>query len=225
MPESTSRESEAPRLTGKVGAPDAASGSGGRIAGEPMSERDYTSIIGALPDMVFELSADGVFTRCYSERHEDLLLPPEEFVGKRCEDVLPPAIARITRIKLAKAFETMEVQRYEYRLAIGSGLKYFESRLAPVDSGNALALVRNITDRKTAENELRQYRNYLDKVFDDLPAVLIFKSVPDFKYLMVNSQVEEFLGLPAEEIVGKTDYELLPEHADAIRREDMIYNP
>ncbi len=193
-----------------------------KVARRPLTEQDYNRIIEALPDIVFELSADGVFTRCYSEQHEDLLLPPEKFVGKKCEEVLPPAIARMTRIKLARALDMMQVERYEYRLIINSQMKFFEARLAPMGENSVLALIRNITERKTAEHELKEYRNYLDKVFSDLPAVLIFKSVPDFKYLMVNSQVEEFIGLSAEEIAGKTDYELLPEYADAIRREDIM---
>jgi PAS domain-containing protein len=45
------------------------------------------AIIEAIPDLMFEVSLDGTFYY-YSKRH-DLLVPPEEFLGKAFFDVLP----------------------------------------------------------------------------------------------------------------------------------------
>ncbi|HDP79439.1 MAG TPA: PAS domain S-box protein, partial [Spirochaetes bacterium] len=57
------------------------------------------------------------------------------------------------------------------------------------------------------ESEAR-YRTFMDSTAD-----LVFLKDEKFRYMLVNRANQEFFGLPEEEIVGKTDFELMPEPA------------
>ena len=77
-----------------------------------------------------------------------------------------------------------------------------------------LVTSRDITDRKERERELELARTQLRQVIDLVPD-LIFAKNRDGEYLLANETVAELYGRPIEEIVGKTDAELLPSDAQA----------
>ncbi|RPI62446.1 MAG: PAS domain S-box protein, partial [Ignavibacteriales bacterium] len=51
------------------------------------SESRNRAFLNAIPDLIFILSQDGIFIDYKSEREEELLLPPQNFIGKHLRDV------------------------------------------------------------------------------------------------------------------------------------------
>jgi signal transduction histidine kinase len=85
-----------------------------------------------------------------------LLVPPELFLGKHVSEVLSPELSQITMLHIQRALQTGELQIYEYQLVDPEGmLRFFEARLQQVNKAEVLAIVRDITDRKHAETELK----------------------------------------------------------------------
>jgi len=59
-------------------------------------------------------------------------------------------------------------------------------------------------------------------LFDEMPRFMYFVKDKDFRFIRVNRQLADKLGLPEDQILGKTDYDFFPESmADAFRKDDL----
>jgi two-component system, cell cycle sensor histidine kinase and response regulator CckA len=75
------------------------------------------------------------------------------------------------------------------------------------DSGELLAL--DVTDRKVAEEALRQSRDLLDAVLESSQDHIWAKSL-DGRYLLMNSTAATAMGRRVDAVIGKTDSDLYP---------------
>ena len=57
------------------------------------SEARNSALLNAIPDLMFLLSRDGTFLDYHATDPDLLLVPPEQFLGKKMEEVLPPELA------------------------------------------------------------------------------------------------------------------------------------
>jgi len=91
-----------------------------------------------------------------------------------------------------------------------------------------MAIRINITNRKRSEDELRQTKLFLDTVIENVPIPIAVKDVPslttnarDCRFALLNRAGEELLGVPREQVIGKTAAELYSkETADRIIAND-----
>jgi PAS domain S-box-containing protein len=82
-------------------------------------------------------------------------------------------------------------------------------------AGNRVGLfgvVQDITARKQAEETVHQQERQLRAIMDNAP-VAIFLKDRDGRYLIVNQQLVDSLGIPADQLIGRTDAEVLPDLA------------
>jgi|GEM_PF-710141 len=78
----------------------------------------------------------------------------------------------------------------------------------------------DITSRKQAETQLQESEKHMRTLLDTMPDLVWMKD-PEGRYLSCNSRFLEFLALPEEEIVGKTDHDLFePKLADLCCQND-----
>ncbi|NQU58987.1 MAG: PAS domain S-box protein [Rhodospirillales bacterium] len=85
-------------------------------------------------------------------------------------------------------------------------------------------IITDITDYKRAEGAFRESEAKLRAIFDNTPVCLNLKDT-DGRYMLVNKPYEEWLGRPADEIIGKTIIEVLeglPEAEDSASAERMV---
>jgi diguanylate cyclase (GGDEF)-like protein/PAS domain S-box-containing protein len=79
----------------------------------------------------------------------------------------------------------------------------------------------DITDLTQATKELQRTKNFLDTVVENVPATLIVKDAQTQKYVLINRAGEQLLGLPRDQMIGKTAHDFFPkEAADAIVERD-----
>ena len=79
----------------------------------------------------------------------------------------------------------------------------------------------DITEKKSAERELQQVQRLNRLIIETIPDLLWMKD-KEGVYLACNPRVEECLGAPETEIIGKTDYDFMAkEHADVCRDGDL----
>lgn len=71
----------------------------------------------------------------------------------------------------------------------------------------------------TMKKDFRQKNDILNDIFKHSPDLIFYKD-KDFKYAGCNQTFAELHGNTRESIVGKTDFEILPENAESIRLHD-----
>lgn len=116
------------------------------------SEQRHRALLDAIPDLIFLLSADGVFLDYKADSLSNLILPPEMFLNKRVEEILPPYLAEITLRHIEALKRTNQMQTYEYQVQLGDRLADFEARMV-WSNQDVLVLARDITEQKRAERE------------------------------------------------------------------------
>lgn len=112
------------------------------------------AIYNSTPDLIFVFNEKTEIIDYKSEHRDYLFVPPQEFLHKPISSVLPPNIAKLTEEKLTLVFATGKTQVYEYRLDLAGKPHFFESRIVKCGQDQALAFVRDISERK--EQEIKQ---------------------------------------------------------------------
>lgn len=125
------------------------------------SEARYRTILAALPDLLFRIRIDGVFTDYHAGRAEDLAFEPSRFLGAPVEAVMPPQVAARTRRAMADALARSSTEVFEYALDFGPEVRHFEARIAPAAPDEVLAVIREITDRVRAQEALASEKERL----------------------------------------------------------------
>ena len=118
------------------------------------SEARNRAILSAIPDLMFLHSLDGTYLDYHVANPRLLLTSPEEFLGKKVSEVLPPELAE----KFNECVQqTSDKPVYmEYELSLPDGNRVFEASMVRCEEDKVLAMVRDITERKSAEEALRE---------------------------------------------------------------------
>ena len=119
--------------------------------------------VAALPDIIFSINHEGYFTNCQVSDTNLLLSPTDGIVGKSLSDILPPQIASAGLDAISKAIATSKLQVFEYGLDLPIGTRWFEIRIVNSSQKEVLAISRDITDRKHAEQEINNKNLELSK--------------------------------------------------------------
>ncbi len=142
---------------------------GRRNAREALEESEAKSraILSAIPDLMFQLAADGEFIS-YHGHNELLYSQPEDFIGRKVSDVLPKYVADKTMDSIKTILGSGDISVFEYPLQMGDHALYFELRMVADGLDRVLAIVRDITARKEAEAEreklIRELSSAINKV-------------------------------------------------------------
>jgi PAS domain-containing protein len=96
------------------------------------AEARTRAILESIPDMIFEVSKDGVFWDFMASADATPLVPPSEFIGRNIKDIFPPSIAEQSLFSLERAIATGQLHAFEYGLPPGDEVQFFEARIAPL---------------------------------------------------------------------------------------------
>ncbi|MDQ3226258.1 MAG: ATP-binding protein, partial [Chloroflexota bacterium] len=119
------------------------------------SEARHRALLTALPDIVFRLDRAGTYLDYKADRLTDLAAPPESFLGRTVGEVLPIAVAGPVGEAIGRVLDSGGTETLEYTLDIAGVRRDFEARLVAAGPDEVVAVVRDITDRKRLECELR----------------------------------------------------------------------
>jgi PAS domain S-box-containing protein len=115
----------------------------------------------AIPDLLFEVGLDGRLHGYHSHRADLLAAPPEAFIGKTFNEVLPAAATDVCMAAMREAAEKGFSAGGTYSLPLPQGEHWFEISMAamPEVTGSDqrfIMLARDITERKRSEQLLQQ---------------------------------------------------------------------
>lgn len=83
-----------------------------------------------------------------------------------------------------------------------------------------LNVLRDMTERKSAEEALRTSQETLQIIFDSVPGYVFFKDRNNI-LLRVNKTLAESIGLPVEQILGRPLSELFPDRSEQYWADDL----
>ncbi len=117
---------------------------------------ELQAIFQALPDLYFRIDYEGTILDVKAGRTADLYLPPGNLVGRKIQDVsLSPSIRYQFLQAIEQVRQTKSLVLIEYFMTFKDEKQFFEARFLPLLEDQIVAVIRNITERKTTEERLR----------------------------------------------------------------------
>ena len=134
------------------------------------SEAQNRAMLQAIPDLMFRVSGAGVYLG-YAEAKNvlDLLSLEDRSIGKHMAEILPPEICQRQMSYTTQALTTGEIQMYEQEISFEDKIQSEEVRVVPIEGKDeVLFMIRNISDRKQAEINLKQKNQELANTLKEL---------------------------------------------------------
>lgn len=153
------------------------------------------AIVSAVPDMLFKLRKDGTYLEFHNQESSAPLVPKELFIGRKIEEVMPEDLANISMEKLSDAFSTGEVSKYEYQLPKNGETSFYENRIIAISDNEALSIVRDISERKKTESDLRWNESLLKLMTSSSPLAFLVVDNRTDDILYFNHQFCEIWGI------------------------------
>jgi len=184
------------------------------------SEAQFSGIVSISPDaiisiddeqriIIFNSGAEQIFG--YSKA-EAIGMPLDRLIPERCRHIHRQHVEEFARGEPT-------ARRLRERLAITGLRKNGEefpaeatiSRLQVGETTLLTVALRDITERKRIEDELKDANAYLDAIIENIPLMLFVKDSTSLRFLRFNRAGEDLLGWPRQRFLGKTDYEFWPQ--------------
>ena len=177
------------------------------------SEEKFRHIVEAIPMgmHMYQLDADGrlIFNGANPAADQILGVDNSQFIGKSIEEAFPPLTetevpTRYRQVAISGA--TWHTEQITYNDNQISGcFDVYAFQTAP---GKMTAAFLEVTQQKQVEAELRESRQMLELVLDNIPQYICWKD-RNSVFLGCNMNYARMVGLPnPEAIVGKTDWDL-----------------
>ncbi|MGO4380791.1 putative bifunctional diguanylate cyclase/phosphodiesterase [Pseudoduganella sp. RAF19] len=126
------------------------------IARLRIADAQNRAVLAAIPDTFFRLSCDGYYLD-YEQGHDPGAAFSEvDCVGRHVRDVLPAPIAERLLDQLKSVLSTQSIRSVDYELPRRGDVHHFEARLVSTGGGEVLGLVRDISERKRTEEQIRR---------------------------------------------------------------------
>ncbi len=173
-------------------------------------ERQNRALLKAIPDLIIHYDADGNYLQVWPfKRPADYvpLVPVEALIGRNLRDILPPDLAETLQEIIHRTLTTQEIQQYEYTLLEHGSLRHYEGRWAACGEDEVIATIRDVTERKQAEEQVRREASIYQNLFE---AMILTEWQGDQFYIRsMNRTAEQMYGWSLDEVRGHPIIEVI----------------
>lgn len=171
---------------------------------------------------IADSSDDAIFAKDREGRYLLFNRAASRFVGKSDQEVLgqddrgifPPEQADFLIAVGRRVMDRGVTETNEEILDTAEGPRVFSATKGPLRDGDGtvvgiFGISRDITEAKRGEDALRERDLMLNAIIGHSPSALSLKR-PDGRYVVANPEVQKLLQRNEAEILGKTDFDLMP---------------
>jgi len=202
------------------------------------SEARYRALVTATSDAVCRMSPD--WKKMFYLHGRSFLADTDEPTATWLQKYVHPDDRQFVTAVIDEAIRTRSTLELEHRVLRADGsLGWTHSRAIPVLDGDGeivewFGTASDITNRKQAEEALRESQKQLLSIYDTVRDVIFHLAVEggdQFRFVSVNAAFLRMTGLSREAVVGKTVREVIPEpsltmvlekYRQALRQKSMV---
>jgi PAS domain S-box-containing protein len=192
------------------------------------SDERTRALLAAIPDIIVRVREDGTIV----EFRSGLPLPPDArthaITGQRIQDVdVPLELRQLAMNGVARVLCSGGVVHLDLPIVRRDGLHHFEARLVRGAPSEVIAIVRDVTERRAAENALRRseerFRRLVERSWE---AISLVDAAGFCQY--VSPGVVRILGRRESDYIGRLQYEFC--HPDDVplatrRMQEVLARP
>jgi diguanylate cyclase (GGDEF)-like protein/PAS domain S-box-containing protein len=174
------------------------------IADLSLSESKTRALLSSIPDIIIRLHRDG---RVLDMQVGSYVFDMDEWVySEEGENTgrLPPSVAKVVNSRIDAALRGKGMQLLEFPWSKIPGLtRYWEARILQRDRHEVLMVVREITQRKQQESQMRLWA----KVFEGSNEAILITD-PNFRIISVNNAYQNIMGYSEADVLGVDTLEI-----------------
>jgi PAS domain S-box-containing protein len=189
------------------------------------AEARQRALLNAMPDLMIRTSRNGTYLDVQGNP-DALARPPHELIGQTIWDVLPAETATPLMECVLRTLDTGAPQSIEYQLELDGLPRDFEARMVKSGDEEVLAVVREMTERRRLQDELRSRLAEIEReqeftrgVVDTAPVIIVLVD-SEGGIVRYNATCENIFGRPDDELArGRPYWEVFvePEEWDRAR--------
>jgi len=202
-----------------------------KLAEESMQESALqnarlASIVASSSDAIISKTLSGVVTSWNPGAEAVFGYSAAEMIGQPITKLFPPdlldeeaqILERINRGEVVSHFETRRVRKNGEAIDVSVTISPIHGPDGRIVGASKIA--RDITQNKRAAMDLRESAKLYRSLLDNIPLFVLHKNL-DSVYVTCNGFYAKALGVPVEDMAGKTDMDLYPpELAEKYRTDD-----
>lgn len=183
-----------------------------------LTDSIFGNLFSLIPDLFFLFDREGKILDYRAQNNAETYVPPEAFLGRYVQEILPPQVADQFMHYIGVSISTGQAVTYEYALTIQSQTRWYECRLNQVPQAETYAaVIRDITERKKTEELLSASEARYREIFQNNDAVQLLVDVSNSSIADANKAACAYYGYSLEQIRQKTLFDINPNSREYIR--------
>jgi PAS domain S-box-containing protein len=186
---------------------------------------ELRALFQAFPDLFLRLDREGNILDCKGGQSSDPFLSVEKFADRNLGDILPAPVVDLFGEAQDKVRKSGAMEVIEFTVEGRQGQQVYESRLLPLSWDHWIAVVRNITARKSGELKLTEYAQELERKNEELESALVTAREATQLKSRFLANISHEIRTPMNGVLGMTDFLLATkltaeqqEFAESIKR-------
>jgi PAS domain S-box-containing protein len=172
------------------------------------SEERYRTLAETSPEMIFVLDKHNRIKYVNQQGARQFGKSPDEIIGKPNTEVFPPDVTALQETKIRQVLKTGKPYSSEDFFITLDGRTWLETQLVPMRNSkgevvSVMGLSRDVTERKNAEETLRETKDYLDNLITYANAPIITWDT-NLNITRFNRAFERLTGYESEKVLGKS---------------------
>lgn len=190
------------------------------------SEEQYRRIVETSNDLIFTVDVEGRLSFVNQAIREMLGWDPDEAVGRHFVEFTAPGEFERSAGLVTAVLDGTPVFAYEATALHRNGRPvHVVVNAVPLYSNSEVVgltgTAMDVTESRAARQEADRNRRLLRSIIDNTTAGVWCKDL-EGRYTLVNAPAARLVQLPIDQVVGKTDFDIMPpEHAERTRAQDQ----